>query len=71
MSGGIAVILVLIILVIAAIAGVVLYLTGGLLTLGRKTPGRTEHRPEHKEATSPELEHTEMVGADKAVEDRG
>jgi flagellar basal body-associated protein FliL len=70
MSGGIAVILLIIILVIAAIAGVVLYLTGGALTLGRKTPGGGEHRPEHKEATSPELEHTEMVGADKAVDDR-
>jgi hypothetical protein len=71
MSGGIAIILVLIILVVAAIIGVVLYLTGGLLTLGRKTPGGDDHRPEHKRATSPELEHTDMVGADKAVEDRG
>jgi flagellar basal body-associated protein FliL len=70
MSGGIAVILIIVILVVAAILGVVLYLTGGALTLGRKTPGGTEHRPEHKEATSPELEHTEMVGADKAVDDR-
>jgi archaellin len=70
MSGGIAVILLIIIVVIAAIAGVVLYLTGGLLTLGRKTAGRDDHRPEHKEATSPELEHTEMVGADKAIDDR-
>jgi hypothetical protein len=70
MSGGVAIILVIVILVIAAIAGVVLYLTGGALTLGRKTPGDGGHRPEHKRASSPELEHTEMVGADQAVDDK-
>jgi flagellar basal body-associated protein FliL len=70
MEGGIAILLIVIIVVIAGGIGIALYLTGGALTLGRKTPRRDEHRPEHTEATSPELEHTEMVGADKAVEDR-
>jgi hypothetical protein len=70
MSGGIAILLTVIILVVAVVGGVALYLTGGLLTLGRKTAGDDGHRPEHKRATSPELEHTDMVGADKAVEDR-
>jgi flagellar basal body-associated protein FliL len=69
MEGGIAILLIVIIAVVAGGIGIALYLTGGALTLGRKTP-RAEHRPEHKEATSPELEHTEMVGADKAVDDR-
>jgi hypothetical protein len=72
MEGGIAILLLVIIVVIGGGIGIALYLTGGTLTLGRRTPGRDDqHRPEHKEATSPELEHTEMVGADKAVEDRG
>jgi hypothetical protein len=70
MSGGIAILLALIILVVLVVGGAILYLTGGLLTLGRKAPEGDEHRPEHKRATSPELEHTDMVGADKAVEDR-
>jgi flagellar basal body-associated protein FliL len=69
MEGGIAILLLVIIVVVAGGIGIALYITGGTLTLGRKTAGRDEHRPEHKEATSPELEHTEMVGADKAVED--
>jgi hypothetical protein len=70
MSGGIAILLALIILVVLVVGGIALYLTGGALTLGRKTAGTDEHRPEHKRATSPELEHTDMVGADEAVEDR-
>ena len=70
MEGGIAILLIVIIFVIAGGIGLALYITGGTLTLGRKTPRRDEHRPEHKRATSPELEHTEMVGADKAVDDR-
>jgi hypothetical protein len=70
MEGGIAILLLVIIVVVAGGIGIALYITGGTLTLGRKTPRRDDHRPEHTEATSPELEHTEMVGADKAVEDR-
>jgi hypothetical protein len=70
MSGGIAILLALIILVVVIVGGIALYLTGGLLTLGRKSAGGDGHRPEHKRATSPELEHTDMVGADKAVDDR-
>jgi flagellar basal body-associated protein FliL len=70
MEGGIAILLIVIVVVIAGGIGIALYLTGGALTLGRKTPGDTGHRPEHKRATSPELEHTEMVGSDKAVDDR-
>jgi flagellar basal body-associated protein FliL len=70
MEGGIAILLLVIIVVVAGGIGIALYLTGGTLTLGRKAARRDEHRPEHKEATSPELEHTEMVGADKAIDDR-
>jgi hypothetical protein len=70
MEGGIAILLLVIIVVIGGGIGIALYLTGGALTLGRKTPGDGDHRPEHREATSPELEHTDMVGSDKAVEDR-
>jgi hypothetical protein len=60
MSGGIAILLALIILVVAGVIGLVLYLTGGALTLRKseKEVDSEEQRPEHKEVTSPELEHT-------------
>jgi flagellar basal body-associated protein FliL len=72
MSGGVAIILLVIIVVIAAIIGIALYLTGGALWAGK---GRGDgpnagHRPEHKQATSPTTEHTEVVGAEEAAEDR-
>ena len=59
MGGGIAILLALIILVVGGGIALALYLTGGALTL-RKAEKEvpTEHRPEHKEVTSPELEHT-------------
>jgi hypothetical protein len=60
MEGGIAVLLLLIIVVIGGGIAIAMYLTGGALTLSRdKNAGKeTEGRPEHKEVTSPELEHT-------------
>jgi hypothetical protein len=59
MEGGIALLLLLIILVVGGGIGIALYLTGGALTM-RKSHKEvdSEHRPEHKEVTSPELEHT-------------
>jgi len=59
MEGGIALLLLVIILVVGGGIGIALYLTGGALTF-RKAEKEvpTDHRPEHKEVTSPELEHT-------------
>jgi hypothetical protein len=59
MEGGIALLLLLIIIVVAGVIGLALYLTGGALTM-RKAEKEvdSEQRPEHKEVTSPELEHT-------------
>jgi|tagenome__1003787_1003787.scaffolds.fasta_scaffold20640126_2 flagellar basal body-associated protein FliL len=59
MGGGIAILLALIIVVVGAGIAIAMYLTGGALTL-RKSQKEvdSEHRPEHKEVTSPELEHT-------------
>jgi hypothetical protein len=78
MSGGVAIILLLIIVVVAAIIGIALYLTGGTLWMGKTSAkgdrieggANAEHRPEHRTATSPTTEHTEVVGAEKAAEDR-
>jgi hypothetical protein len=78
MSGGIAIILVIIIIVVAAIIGIALYLTGGTLWAGKTSPkgdrieggAGTEHRPEHKQAASPTTEHTDVVGAEEATEER-
>ena len=76
--GGIAIILVVIIVVIALVLGVAFYLTGGALWAG-KTSAKgdrieggpdADHRPEHRTATSPTTENTEVVGADEAAEER-
>jgi flagellar basal body-associated protein FliL len=72
MEGGVAIILLIIIVVVAGGIGIALYVTGGALWAGK---GRSEgpnagHRPEHKQATSPTTEHTEVVGAEEAAEDR-
>jgi flagellar basal body-associated protein FliL len=78
MEGGIAIILLLIIVVVAAGIGIALYLTGGALWAGKTSakgdrieggPNRY-HRPEHKEASSPTTESTEVVGAEEAAEER-
>jgi len=59
MEGGVALLLLLIIIVVGGGIAVAMYLTGGALTLSRDKEAReTEKRPEHKEVTSPELEHT-------------
>jgi UPF0716 family protein affecting phage T7 exclusion len=60
MGGGIAILLALIIVVVAAIIGIALYITGGALTLRKSSRevDSSEQRPEHKEVSSPELEHT-------------
>lgn len=76
--GGIAIILVVIIVVIALILGIAFYLTGGALWAGKTSAkgdrveggADTEHRPEHRTATSPTTENTEVVGADEAAEER-
>ena len=76
--GGIAIILVVIIVVIALVLGVAFYLTGGALWAGKTSAkgdrieggGDAEHRPEHRTATSPTTENTEVVGAEEAAEDR-
>lgn len=78
MSGGVAIILLLVIVVVAAIIGLALYLTGGALWAGKtsakgdRIEGGTngEHRPEHTQATSPTTEHTDVVGAEDAAEER-
>jgi UPF0716 family protein affecting phage T7 exclusion len=59
MEGGIAVLLILIIVVVGGGIGLALYLTGGALTM-RKSQKDVDagQRPEHKEVSSPELEHT-------------
>jgi UPF0716 family protein affecting phage T7 exclusion len=59
MGGGIAILLALIIVVVGAGIAIALYVTGGALTL-RKSQKDVDsgQRPEHKEASSPELEHT-------------
>jgi flagellar basal body-associated protein FliL len=59
MEGGIAILLLLIIVVVGGGIAVAMYLTGGALTLSRdREAAETTERPEHKEVTSPELEHT-------------
>ena len=59
MEGGIAILLLLIIVVVGGGIAIAMYLTGGALTLARdKDKVETKERPEHKEVTSPELEHT-------------
>jgi hypothetical protein len=66
MEGGIAVLLLLIIVVVGGGLAVAMYLTGGALWFGKTSPkgdqiegdDETSRRPEHKEVTSPELEHT-------------
>jgi hypothetical protein len=64
MEGGVAIILLLIIGVIVVVGGVVLYLTGGALSLsgkGRDDEGEA-HRPEHKRPTDPVQENRELAG---------
>jgi len=76
--GGIAIILVVIIVVVALALGVAFYLTGGALWAGKTSPKGdrieggpdTDHRPEHRTATSPTTENTAVVGADEAAEER-
>jgi hypothetical protein len=66
MEGGIAILLLFIVVVVGGGLAVALYLTGGALWFGKTSPkgdrveggGDAEPRPEHKEVTSPELEHT-------------
>jgi hypothetical protein len=59
MGGGIAIFLALVVIVVLGVIGLVLYLTGGLLTLRKPEPvGDEQDRPRYKEVTSPELEHT-------------
>jgi hypothetical protein len=59
MGGGIAIFLALIIVVVGGGLAIALYITGGALTLRKRHKEvESEHRPEHKEVTSPELEHT-------------
>jgi hypothetical protein len=82
MAGGVAIILVIVIVVIAAILGIALYLTGGALWTGKTSAkgdrvegasgegGSGERRPRHKQASSPTTEHTDVVGAEQAAEDR-
>jgi hypothetical protein len=72
MEGGIAVLLLLIILVVGGVIGIVMYLTGGALWLGKTSPegdkiegddrGNRFDRPEHKEVTSKTIENTHVVG---------
>lgn len=78
MEGGIAVLLIVIVALVAAGIGIALYLTGGALWAS-KTSAKADrveggpnryHRPEHKEATSPTTESTEVVGADQAADER-
>jgi hypothetical protein len=77
MEGGLAIILLLIIVVVAGGIGIALYLTGGALWAGKTAKGGDKieggtgngHRPEHKTPTSPTMENTEVVGADKLRED--
>jgi hypothetical protein len=75
--GGVAIILVVIIVVIAIGLGIALYLTGGALWAGKTSAkgdrvegGNAEHRPEHRTATSPTTDNTEVVGAEEAAEER-
>jgi hypothetical protein len=78
MAGGVAIILVIIIVVIAAIIGIALYVTGGALWAGKTSAkgdrieggSGGDHRPQHKRVTSPTTEHTDVVGAKDAAEDR-
>jgi hypothetical protein len=78
MEGGIAILLLVIIVVVAGGIGIALYLTGGALWAGKTSAKGDQvegganryHRPEHKEASSPTTENTEVVGADEAAEER-
>jgi hypothetical protein len=79
MSGGVGIILLIIIVVVLAVLGIALYLTGGSLWAGKTSAkgdriegggANGEHRPEHKQATSPTTDHTDVVGAEEAAEER-
>jgi hypothetical protein len=78
MEGGIAILLIIVVVLVVGGIGLALYLTGGALWAGRTSPkgdrieggANREHRPEHKQATSPTTEHTHVVGADRAAEER-
>jgi hypothetical protein len=71
MEGGVAILLLIIIVVVVGGIGIALYLTGGALWAGKGRAGANAgHRPEHKRATSPTTEHTEVVGAEEAAEER-
>ena len=76
--GGVAIILAIIIVVVALGLGIAFYLTGGALWAGKTSAkgdrieggANADHRPEHRTATSPTTENTEVVGAEQAAEDR-
>jgi len=79
MEGGVALLLLLVIAVIVAVIGLAMYLTGGTLWAGKTSKqgdraegdGEGRFRPEHKTATSPTTENTEVVGAAEARERDG
>jgi flagellar basal body-associated protein FliL len=76
MEGGIGILLLVVIVLVAGGIGIALYVTGGSLWAGKTAKGgdkveggaNADHRPEHKEPTSPTLENTEVVGAQEARE---
>ena len=72
MEGGVAILLLIIIVVVVGGIGIALYLTGGALWAGksRGEDASSGQRPEHRTATSPTIENTEVVGAEEAAEDR-
>jgi hypothetical protein len=70
MAGGIAILLLVIVAVVAAVIGLSLYLTGGVLWW-RKTDPREDRiegdderngRPQHVRPTTPAQERTDFVG---------
>jgi flagellar basal body-associated protein FliL len=77
--GGVAIILAIIIVVVALGLGIAFYLTGGALWAGKTSAkgdrveggANADHRPEHRTATSPTTENTEVVGAAEARERDG
>jgi hypothetical protein len=79
MEGGVALLLLIIIAVVVIGFGIAMYVTGGALWAGKTSPkgdktegtGEGRSRPEHKQATSPTVENTEVVGAHEARERDG
>lgn len=76
--GGVAIILAIIVVVVAIGLGIALYVTGGALWAGKTSAkgdrveggANGDHRPEHRTATSPTTESTDVVGAEEAAEER-